>query len=47
MKVVQLEYYRLKKEIELLERKFNLLANARELKLTYQEWLKRKTGTNK
>lgn len=44
MKVVQLEFYRIKKEIELLEKKFQYLSSARELKLVYQEWLKRKTG---
>lgn len=45
MKVVQLEFYRIKKEIELLEKKFQYLSSARELKVAYQEWLKRKSGS--
>jgi hypothetical protein len=44
MKVVQLEFYRLKKEIALLEKKINALNNARDLKQTFKEWLK-KTGS--
>lgn len=44
MKVVSLEYYRIKKEIELLEKKINALTNTREIKASYQAWLK-KTGS--
>lgn len=45
MKVVQLEFYRIKKEIELLEKKINALASARDLKASFKEWLKHKSGS--
>jgi hypothetical protein len=43
MKVVDLNFYRAKKEIELLEKKINEQVTARELKNSFKEWLKRRT----
>jgi hypothetical protein len=45
MKVVNLELFRAKKEVELLEQKINEISNARELKVCYKEWIQKKTGT--
>jgi hypothetical protein len=47
MKVVDIQLYRAKKDIELLEKKINELANARDLKASFKEWLKRKSGSQK
>lgn len=47
MKVVNLELYRAKKEIELLEKKINEVATSRELKLCFKQWLQKKNGTGR
>ena len=44
-KVVDIQFYRAKKDIELLEKKLSELTTARELKAVYKAWLKGKTGS--